>query len=201
MQNASLLQYFRPALSFHLSLRPSFYLFLNGPLRQVWLYCEQIKNQVAHSNPLESKEFKQKFGKKSNNWLKKEHENKLIVSNFGNRITHNYWSIHTTINRCTALNSTLVNGDKDLFFFLFQYLSIASHSSKSSQSHKKYQMEYFFTFYLVNDSFVRVFDDYWMIICHSLIKHTMWVHIKSTPGWHYNEVFLMSTVKPVLSGH
>ena len=30
-------QYLRPALSYHLSLRPSFYLFLSGGLRQVWL--------------------------------------------------------------------------------------------------------------------------------------------------------------------
>ena len=37
-----ILQYFRPALSYHLSLRPSFYLFLSGRLRQVWLYTEYM---------------------------------------------------------------------------------------------------------------------------------------------------------------
>ena len=36
--NRSILQYFRPALSYHLSLRPLFCLFLSGRLRQVLLY-------------------------------------------------------------------------------------------------------------------------------------------------------------------
>ena len=35
----SILQYFRPSLSYHLSLRPLFWLFLSGRLRQVLLYC------------------------------------------------------------------------------------------------------------------------------------------------------------------
>ena len=35
LQNESILQYFRPALSYHLSLRPLFCLFLSGRLRQV----------------------------------------------------------------------------------------------------------------------------------------------------------------------
>ena len=38
MLRGSILQYFRPALSNHLLLRPSIYLFLSGRLRQVWLY-------------------------------------------------------------------------------------------------------------------------------------------------------------------
>ena len=33
-----MLQYFQPALSYHLSLRPLFYLFLSDRLRQVSLY-------------------------------------------------------------------------------------------------------------------------------------------------------------------
>ena len=33
-----MLQYFRPSLSYHLSLRPLFCLFLSGRLRQVLLY-------------------------------------------------------------------------------------------------------------------------------------------------------------------
>ena len=36
----SILQYFRPSLSYHLSLRPLFCLFLSGLLRQVLLYCD-----------------------------------------------------------------------------------------------------------------------------------------------------------------
>ena len=36
----SILQYFRPSLSYHLSLRSLFCLFLSGPLRQVLLYIE-----------------------------------------------------------------------------------------------------------------------------------------------------------------
>ena len=37
MLRGSILQYLRPAWSYHLSLRPTFYLFLSGCLRQVWL--------------------------------------------------------------------------------------------------------------------------------------------------------------------
>ena len=44
MLQGSILQYFRPALSYHLSLRPSFYLFLSGRLRQVWLYVLVTKS-------------------------------------------------------------------------------------------------------------------------------------------------------------
>ena len=40
MQVKSIAECSRPALSYHpLSWRPSFYLFLNGRLRQVWLFC------------------------------------------------------------------------------------------------------------------------------------------------------------------
>ena len=38
MLSWSILQYFRPSLSYHLSLRPLFCLFLSGRLRQVLLY-------------------------------------------------------------------------------------------------------------------------------------------------------------------
>ena len=37
--NGSILQYFRPSLSYHMSLRSLFCLFLIGRLRQVLLYC------------------------------------------------------------------------------------------------------------------------------------------------------------------
>ena len=40
MLQESFLQYFRPALSFHLSLRPLFSLFLSGRLRYVLLYTK-----------------------------------------------------------------------------------------------------------------------------------------------------------------
>ena len=38
MLQESILQYFRPSFSYHLSLRPLFWLFLSGRLRQVLLY-------------------------------------------------------------------------------------------------------------------------------------------------------------------
>ena len=38
MPQESILQYFRPSLSYHLSLRPLFCLFLSGRFRQVLLY-------------------------------------------------------------------------------------------------------------------------------------------------------------------
>ena len=46
MLQESILQYFPPALSYHLYLRPLFYLFLSGRLRQVSLYMftEEIVN-------------------------------------------------------------------------------------------------------------------------------------------------------------
>ena len=40
MLQESILQYFRPSLSYHLSLRPLFCLFLSGRLRQVLLYTQ-----------------------------------------------------------------------------------------------------------------------------------------------------------------
>ena len=40
MLQESILQYFRPSLSYHLSLRPLFSLFLSGCLRQVFLYLD-----------------------------------------------------------------------------------------------------------------------------------------------------------------
>ena len=50
MLRGSILQYCRPALSYLLCLRPSFYLFLNGRLKQVWLYfgivCGHVKNVI-----------------------------------------------------------------------------------------------------------------------------------------------------------
>ena len=46
MLQESILQYFRPSLSYHLSLRPLFCLFLSGRLRQVLLYsiCMSMKS-------------------------------------------------------------------------------------------------------------------------------------------------------------
>ena len=38
----SILQYFRPSLSYHLSLRPLFCLFLSGHFAQVLLIAEQL---------------------------------------------------------------------------------------------------------------------------------------------------------------
>ena len=46
MLRGSILQFFRPALSYHLFLRPSFYLFLSGRLRQVWLYSQRPKGSL-----------------------------------------------------------------------------------------------------------------------------------------------------------
>ena len=40
MLQESILQYFRPSLSYHLSLSPLFCLFLSGRLRQVLLFIE-----------------------------------------------------------------------------------------------------------------------------------------------------------------
>ena len=40
----SILQYFRPSLSYHLSLRSLFYLLLSVPLRQVLLYSLDVAN-------------------------------------------------------------------------------------------------------------------------------------------------------------
>ena len=40
MLQESILQYFRPSLSYHLSLRPLFCLFLSGRLRQVLLFIQ-----------------------------------------------------------------------------------------------------------------------------------------------------------------
>ena len=42
MLQESILQYFRPSSSYHLSLRPLFCLFLSGCLKQVFLYVYQI---------------------------------------------------------------------------------------------------------------------------------------------------------------
>ena len=45
MLKESILQYFRPSLSYHLSLRPLFCLFLSGSLRQVLLYGKRKRLQ------------------------------------------------------------------------------------------------------------------------------------------------------------
>ena len=42
MLQESILQYFQHSLSYHLSLRSLFFLFLSGGLRQVLLYCTGI---------------------------------------------------------------------------------------------------------------------------------------------------------------
>ena len=46
MLQGSILQYFRPSLRYHLSLRSLFCLFLSGCLRQVLLYWQAHKNLV-----------------------------------------------------------------------------------------------------------------------------------------------------------
>ena len=43
----SILQYFRPSLSYHLSLRSLFCLFLSGPLRQVLLYLKILNQNIC----------------------------------------------------------------------------------------------------------------------------------------------------------
>ena len=53
MLQESILQHFRPSLSYHLSLRPLFCLILSGPLRQVLLYME-AQIQPFSSCPLDS---------------------------------------------------------------------------------------------------------------------------------------------------
>ena len=45
----SILQYFRPSLSFHLSLRSLFCLFLSGRLRQVLLHVKGIPGVPGNS--------------------------------------------------------------------------------------------------------------------------------------------------------
>ena len=44
MLQESILQYFRPSLSYHLSLKPLFWLFLSGRLRQVLLYSSCLSS-------------------------------------------------------------------------------------------------------------------------------------------------------------
>ena len=44
----SILQYFRPSLSYHLPLRPLFCLFLSGRLRQVLLYFQTKCRKVNY---------------------------------------------------------------------------------------------------------------------------------------------------------
>ena len=49
----SILQYFRPSLSYHLSVLSLFCLFMSGRLRQVLLYS-QAENTVRHRTDIES---------------------------------------------------------------------------------------------------------------------------------------------------
>ena len=51
MLHGSILQYFRPAFSYHMSLRPSFYLFLSDRLRQVWLYVWVEFKRICRNDP------------------------------------------------------------------------------------------------------------------------------------------------------
>ena len=46
----SILQYFQPSLSYHLSLRSLFCLFLSGRLRQVLLYDLEHDVEIAFDN-------------------------------------------------------------------------------------------------------------------------------------------------------
>ena len=52
MLQKSILQYFRPSLSYHLSLRPLFCLFLSGCFKQVLLYLlsEKYELNLFHAN-------------------------------------------------------------------------------------------------------------------------------------------------------
>ena len=69
MLQESILQYFRPSLSYHLSLRPLLCLFLSGRLRQILLYMNSLEllnllnvdstyHRVAASRALYSKKKK-----------------------------------------------------------------------------------------------------------------------------------------------
>ena len=57
MLSRSILQYFGPALSYHLSLRPIFGLLLSGGLRQVLLYIEEccVKQLILFYSDNDSK--------------------------------------------------------------------------------------------------------------------------------------------------
>ena len=55
----SILQYFRPSLSYHLPLRPLFCIFLSGRLRQVLLYLPIFPSNPTKGN-LEINPFKPK---------------------------------------------------------------------------------------------------------------------------------------------
>ena len=48
MLQESILQYFRPLLSYYLSLRPLFCVILSGILRQVLLYSKLSKDEIPH---------------------------------------------------------------------------------------------------------------------------------------------------------
>ena len=51
-RKGSILQYFRPSLSYHLSLRSLFCLFLSGRFTQVLLYCFLIKLMFSFTNTM-----------------------------------------------------------------------------------------------------------------------------------------------------
>ena len=53
----SILHYFRPTLSYHLSLRPLFCLFLSGRLRQVLLYLLETSGQIVTKVIMHSEVF------------------------------------------------------------------------------------------------------------------------------------------------
>ena len=55
MLQESILQYFLPSLSYHLSLRPLFCLFLSDRLRQVLLYCFNEVHTVTALRWIEQK--------------------------------------------------------------------------------------------------------------------------------------------------
>ena len=63
VKKGSILQYFRPSLSYHLSLRSLFYLLLSGRFTQVLLYvkmCEEYLRSVGRTISLSSLSFKGK---------------------------------------------------------------------------------------------------------------------------------------------
>ena len=81
MLQESILQYFRPSLSYHLSFRSYFCLFLSGPLRQVLLYPIQSNTSTcSHSS-------------RSTNILSV----KLRIFSYPSVLTYMFWLLKRTV--------------------------------------------------------------------------------------------------------
>ena len=61
MPQGSILQYFRPALSNHMDIRPLFCLFLSGSLRQISLYVQKPNQQITESSLSAQRKFESLF--------------------------------------------------------------------------------------------------------------------------------------------